>query len=62
MNIEALRGYKRASDVRAFAVSWQAWMSKRKMSYGELLKWQGELYNAAKKCGVVREFKENGII
>lgn len=49
-------------EVRQQAIDWQIWASEQSMSYGELAEWQGYFGNLAHKFGLVKEFKENGII
>jgi len=50
------------SDARQYAIDWQKRYSRRRTSYGELAEQQGELIHLARQFGLVREFRENGII
>ena len=48
--------------LRQLAINEQIRMGKDDMSYGEIACRTEWLYKEAKKAGLVREFKENGII
>lgn len=50
---------KRAIDK---AVEWQMDFENHNYSYGELAEWQSYFTKLAKRYGLVREFRENGII
>lgn len=53
---------KRKAAVREEAVLWQAEASGQDMSWGELAASCEYFARLAKRYGLVREFKENGII
>jgi hypothetical protein len=53
---------KTKEQARQYGIDFQKWASKKDLSYGELIHFQNKLYILAKKHGLVREFKENGII
>lgn len=50
------------AKLREEAIQWQKDFEKHNYSYGELAEWQGYFERKAKRFGLVREFKENGII
>lgn len=55
--------YQIAKDsARNKAIEWQSDFENHDYSYGELAYWQDYFRSLAKRCGLVREFKENGII
>lgn len=47
---------------RQEAIDWQIDFSKNNYSYGELTIFQAYFGEKAKKYGLIKEFKENGII
>ena len=49
-------------QVRQFAIDWQADAESRNYSYGELAIYQDMFSRLARRLGLVREFRENGII
>ncbi len=53
---------KTKGQARDEAIKWQEWASKKSLSYGDLCSWCAYFTRLAKKFGLVREFKENGII
>lgn len=53
---------KTKEQARQYAIYYQAWSSDKNLSYGELFHFQNKLSTLAKKFGLVKEFKENGII
>lgn len=53
---------KRKAKAREKAVFWQGFFSDVSLSYSELVFWQGYFYKLAKRCGLVKEFRENAII
>lgn len=53
---------KTKGQARQIAIEWQQKASEQSLSYGELIYHQEYLYKIAKKFGLVKEFKENGII
>lgn len=55
--------YQRAKErARNKAVEWQNGFCDQNYSYGELVYWQDYFKCLAKRTGLVREFRENGII
>lgn len=50
------------SEARAYAVEMQHHMSKKSMSYGELAMHQAQLYKIGKRFGLIKEFRENGLL
>jgi hypothetical protein len=53
---------KRKDAARQEAIEWQAEFSEHDYSYGEIAEQQAYFEQLARKYGLVREFKENGII
>ena len=53
---------KTKEQARDYAIDYQRWASNRDLSYGEVIHFQTRLVKMAKKFGLVKEFKENGII
>ena len=49
-------------EVRQKAIEWQLNYSNNNYSYYDLMIWQDYFYKLAKRYGLIREFKENGII
>ena len=47
---------------REEAIDWQVNMSQKDMSYGELVYYQKHFTILGKRYGLLKEFKENGII
>ena len=55
--------YKEKKEkVRKEAIEWQNEFAKHNYSYGELACYQNYFENKGKRYGLIREFKENGII
>lgn len=55
--------YQRNKEaVREFAIEWQADFCNHNYSYGELAVFRDMFYRLARKWGLVREFRENGLI
>lgn len=52
----------RKARARDKAIFWQQFFADISLSYSDLAYWQDYFYNLARKCGLVKEFKENGII
>lgn len=50
------------ADARQQAIDWQHWMSNQNLSMGEMIEYQNHFEKAGKKYGLLREFRENGII
>jgi hypothetical protein len=53
---------KRKEELRQEAIQWEYDFPERKMSYYELMCEQYYFYKYGKRYGLIREFKENGII
>lgn len=53
---------KRKEEVREEAIEWQLDFSNHNYSYSELADFSAYFSKKAKRYGLVREFKENGII
>lgn len=53
---------KTKEEARQYAIDWQRQQSKLSMSYVEVEFWYTHFSRLAKKFGLIREFKENGII
>jgi hypothetical protein len=49
-------------EARQRAIDIQQYISQSSLSYGELVEIQNNLYNLAKRFGLVREFKNEGLI
>ena len=47
---------------RRVGIRWQLDFASQRYSYNELWHWQIKLEKLAKKFGLIKEFKENGII
>ena len=55
--------YQQAKNkIRDVAIDWQLDFDKHNYSWLELLQWQEFFSTKAKRYGLVREFRENGII
>lgn len=55
--------YQRAKEnARNKSIEWQSDFCNHDYSYGELVYWQGYFKRLAKRTGLVKEFRENGII
>ena len=58
-----LNKYKEKKEkVRKEAIEWQNEFTEHNYSYGELANYQNYFENKGKRYGLIREFKENGII
>ena len=49
-------------QARSLAIDWQAQASRGSMSYSELAAWAGFFRKLGKRFGLLREFKEYGVI
>ena len=55
--------YKEKKEkIRKEAIEWQKEFAKHNYSYGELAYYQLYFENKGKRYGLIREFKENGIL
>lgn len=48
--------------VRQLAINWQARMSSKQYSYGELAEYTEKFERLGRKYGLLYEFRENGIV
>ena len=53
---------KTKGEARQYAIDWQHKTANKNLSYGELAESAGQFRTLGKKFGLLREFKENGII
>lgn len=53
---------KRKEKLRDEAIQWQFDFSERTMSYYDLMVEQSYFYEHGKRYGLLREFRENGIL
>ena len=53
---------KLKEKARQEAIDWQLNLMNHNYSYGELSYWDNYFYKLAKRYGLIKEFKENGII
>lgn len=53
---------KNKEQLRQEAIGWQGEFARTSMSYSEILRKQAYFRKEGKKCGLLKEFKENGII
>ena len=54
---------KTKEQARQYAIEWQQWANKRKIFYtSELYEWEQYFTKLGRKFGLLKEFKENGII
>lgn len=53
---------KTKADARQQAIDWQNSFSEQNLSWGELIEYQNHFEKYGKKYGLLREFRENGII
>jgi len=53
---------KSKAEARQKAIDWQAWQGRRSMSTTEVMRWAEYFRVLGKRFGLLREFKENGII
>ena len=58
-----MTSYKRGKEAaRETAINWQADFSSHNYSYSELAVFQDVFFRLGRKYGLLREFRENGII
>lgn len=62
MKIKVITAIKTKGEASQQAIEWQAYASKRNLSYGEIAEWQNAFEKLGRKFGLIKEFKENGII
>jgi hypothetical protein len=56
------RKIRTKEDARQCAIDWQHYASKKSISYAELSWAQAGFTKIGKKFGLMKEFKENGIL
>ena len=58
-----MNAYQRAKEkARNMAVEWQNDFCDQNYSWGDLVYWQGYFERLGRKYGLIKEFRENGII
>lgn len=62
MKIKSGKAIKTKEEARQQAIDWQRYASRKNLSYGEIAEWSGYFETLGRKFGLIREFKENGII
>lgn len=62
MSAAMTRYLRGKEEVRQFAIDWQADFENHNYSYAKLAAFQDVFSRLARKWGLVREFRENGII
>lgn len=62
MNMLIPKYIKTKEQARQYGIDYQNWASNQDLFYSEVIHFQNKLTTLAKKFGLVREFKENGII
>jgi len=50
------------ASARDMGIEYQLWASEQNLSYGELIEWTEYLTKIAKRYGLLKEFREEGII
>lgn len=53
---------KNKEEARQQAIDWQQWISGQNLSYGEIIDDTEHFRKTGKRFGLLKEFKENGII
>lgn len=53
---------ERKEAARNEAIDWEDWKAGRNLSYGEFAEWGNYFENLGRRYGLLREFRENGII
>lgn len=49
-------------NARQRAKDWQLWASEQSLSYGELAYYSNHFEKLGRRYGLIKEFKENGIL
>ena len=52
----------RKAAARNEAIDWEDWKAERNLSYGEFAEWGNHFERLGRRYGLLREFRENGII
>lgn len=53
---------ERKNDIRDFAIFWQSIQNNLSLTYGDFADYQNYFETMGKRYGLIKEFKENGII
>nr|DAK05184.1 MAG TPA: hypothetical protein [Caudoviricetes sp.] len=56
------RYQKNKEEVRQFAIEWQADFSNHNYSYSDLAVFQDMFFRLGRRYGLLRKFRENGLI
>lgn len=62
MKIKAISAIKSKDEARQKAIDWQNWAGEQSLSYSELAEWYEYFSKLGAKYGLLREFRENGIL
>jgi len=62
MKMKAIPAIKTKAEAQAQAQNWRVWASTKNLSYSKIAEWRGYFTTLGKKFGLLKEFKENGII
>lgn len=62
MKVPTINEVQTEEQAREIAIHFQASFEQNSYSYGELSEWQAYFEQLARKYGLIKEFKENGII
>lgn len=62
MKMKAITAIKSKEEARQQAIDWQYWAGEQNLSYSEIADWAGYFRTLGKKYGLLKEFKENGIL
>lgn len=58
-----MNAYQKAKErARGKAMEWQTTFNEHNYSYEELVEWQEHFEKLGRRCGLLAEFRENGII
>ena len=49
-------------DARDIAIQWQQWQAEQALSWDDMAFYEDYFYRLARKNGLIKEFRENGII
>lgn len=53
---------KKKEQVRQEAIEWQYNIAEQNYSYSDLVYWYQHFYRLGRRYGLLREFRENGIV
>lgn len=53
---------EKKAEIRQEAIDWQAEFPETNYSYGEMAEWSDYFTKQGKRYGLLREFRDNGII